>query len=143
MIEGICMCFYKPVVQSMFKYVASENAPLVSFNTAKLFSNFHCIKVLFKVALFCRASSIKKSKYCCHPPFHPPIFRRRFFKNLSPTLPILMKWILLSPPPLSSDPDNPQNLERAPGLSNITGILVCQTNIMGTVSTLATFQNFV
>ena len=29
------------------------------------------------------------------------------------------------------------------GLSNITGKLVCQTNIMGTVSTLATFQNFV
>ena len=25
-----------------------------------------------------------------------------------------MNWILLSPPPLSSDPDNPQNLERAP-----------------------------
>ena len=24
-----------------------------------------------------------------------------------------MNWILLSPPPLSSDPDNPQNLERA------------------------------
>ena len=32
---------------------------------------------------------------------------------------------------------------RTPGLSNITGILVCQTNIMGTVSTLAIFQNFV
>ena len=30
-----------------------------------------------------------------------------------------------------------------PGLNNITGILVCQRNIMGTVSTLATFQNFV
>ena len=28
-------------------------------------------------------------------------------------------------------------------LSNITGKIVCQTNIMGTVSTLATFQNFV
>ena len=28
MIEGICMCFYKPVVQIMFKYVASENASL-------------------------------------------------------------------------------------------------------------------
>ena len=28
-------------------------------------------------------------------------------------------------------------------LSNITGKLVCQTNIKGTVSTLATFQNFV
>ena len=29
MIEGICMCFYKAVVQSIFKHVASENAPLV------------------------------------------------------------------------------------------------------------------
>ena len=29
MLEGICMCFYKAVVQSMFKHVASENAPLV------------------------------------------------------------------------------------------------------------------
>ena len=29
MLEGICMCFYKAIVQSMFKYVASEYAPLV------------------------------------------------------------------------------------------------------------------
>ena len=29
MVEGICMCFYKAIVQSMFKHVASENAPLV------------------------------------------------------------------------------------------------------------------
>ena len=29
MLEGICMCFYKAVVQSMLKHVASENAPLV------------------------------------------------------------------------------------------------------------------
>ena len=29
MSEGICMCFYKAIVQSMFKHVASENAPLV------------------------------------------------------------------------------------------------------------------
>ena len=28
-------------------------------------------------------------------------------------------------------------------LSNLTGLLVCQTNIMGTVSPLVTFQNFV
>ena len=28
-------------------------------------------------------------------------------------------------------------------LSNITGKLVCQTNIMGTISTLVTFRNFV
>ena len=29
MLEGICMCFYKAIVQSMFKHVASEYAPLV------------------------------------------------------------------------------------------------------------------
>ena len=30
MSEGICMCFNKAIVQSMFKHVASENGPLVS-----------------------------------------------------------------------------------------------------------------
>ena len=29
MSEGICMCFNKVIVPSMFKYVASENGPLV------------------------------------------------------------------------------------------------------------------
>ena len=29
MLEGICMYFCKATVQSMFKHVASENAPLV------------------------------------------------------------------------------------------------------------------
>ena len=29
MFEDTCMCFYKAIVQSMFKYVASENASLV------------------------------------------------------------------------------------------------------------------
>ena len=29
MSEGICMCFNKTIVQSMFKHVASENGPLV------------------------------------------------------------------------------------------------------------------
>ena len=28
MSEGICMCFNKAIVQSMFKHVASENGPL-------------------------------------------------------------------------------------------------------------------
>ena len=28
-VRGICMCFYNAIVQSMFKHVASENAPLV------------------------------------------------------------------------------------------------------------------
>ena len=27
--EGICMCFNKAVIQSMFKHVTSENGPLV------------------------------------------------------------------------------------------------------------------
>ena len=73
----------------------------------------NCPKCSFlKWHFFCQASSIK-SKYCCHPPFHPPTVRRHSLKLLSPALPILMNWILLSPPPLSSDPDTPQNLERA------------------------------
>ena len=29
MLEGICMCFYKAIVQSMFKHIAPENALLV------------------------------------------------------------------------------------------------------------------
>ena len=29
MLEGICMCLYKAIVESMFKHVSSENAPLV------------------------------------------------------------------------------------------------------------------
>ena len=29
MLEGISMCFYKVIVQSMFKHVASENGQLV------------------------------------------------------------------------------------------------------------------
>ena len=29
MSEGICMCFNKAIVQSMFNHVASENGPLV------------------------------------------------------------------------------------------------------------------
>ena len=28
MLEGICMCFYKAIVQSMLKHVTSENGPL-------------------------------------------------------------------------------------------------------------------
>ena len=29
MLEGICMRFYKAIVQSIFKHVASENGPLI------------------------------------------------------------------------------------------------------------------
>ena len=71
------------------------------------------IKINRKVAFLIQYRRTKKSKYCCHPPFHPLFFCRHFSKLLSPTLQKLMNWILLSPPPLSSDPDNPQNLERA------------------------------
>ena len=60
------------------------------------------------VTFFIEYSRTKKSKFCCHPPFHPPIFCCHSLKLLSPTLPKLMNWILLSPPPLSSDPDTPK-----------------------------------
>ena len=29
MLEGICMCFYKAIVQGMLRHVSSENAPEV------------------------------------------------------------------------------------------------------------------
>ena len=64
----------------------------------------------FKVAFFCRASSIKSQNTVVTHPSNPPIFRRHSLKLLSPTLPILMNWILLSSPPLSSDPDNPPKI---------------------------------
>ena len=56
-----------------------------------------------KVAFFIEYSKTKKSKCCCHPPFHPPIFCRHSLKLLSPSPPKLMNWILLSLRPLSSD----------------------------------------
>ena len=37
MLEGICMCFYKAIVQSMFKHVASENGPLVLILQSQIF----------------------------------------------------------------------------------------------------------
>ena len=57
-----------------------------------------------KMTFFIEYSGTKKSKSCCHSPFHPPNFCRHSLKLLSPTLPKLMK----SPPPLSSDPTAPK-----------------------------------
>ena len=66
-----------------------------------------CIKINRKVAFLSSTAGRKSLNIVCHPPFHPPIFCRHFLKLLSPTLLKLRNWILLSPPPLSSDPDNP------------------------------------
>ena len=48
----------------------------------------------------------KKVKILLSPTLPPPYFGRHSLKLLSPTLQTVMNWILLSPPPLSSDPDN-------------------------------------
>ena len=40
MSEGICMCFNKAIVPSMFKHVASENGPLVLI--LQIYSQTHC-----------------------------------------------------------------------------------------------------
>ena len=94
--------FYE--LRKLYKY-EKKNCPTCSF--FNLINRQMCIKINRKVAFFILYSRTKKSKYCCHPPFHPHIFCRHSLKLLSPTLPKLMNWILLSPPPLSSDPDNP------------------------------------
>ena len=82
-----------------------KNCPTSSF--FNLINRQMCIKINRKVAFFIQHSRTKKSKYCCHPSFLPSFLCRHSLKLLSPTLPKLMNWILLSPPPLSSDPDNP------------------------------------
>ena len=48
-----------------------------------------------------------KVKILLSPTLPPPYFCRHSLKRLPPTLPKLMNWILLSAPPLSSNPDNP------------------------------------
>ena len=82
-----------------------------------------CIEINRKVAFLILHSRTKKSKYCCHPPFHPPYFCCHFSKLLSPILPKLMNWILLSPPPLSSDPDNPPKFGTCTYLQVNTGVI--------------------
>ena len=43
MLKAICTCFYKAIVQRMFKHIAPEKWS-INLNTAKLFSDFHWIK---------------------------------------------------------------------------------------------------
>ena len=88
-----------------FANTKRKNCPKCSF--LNLMNMQTHVKINRKVAFFIEYSGTKKSKSCCHQPFHPPNFCRHSLKLLSPTLPKLMNWILLSPPPLSSDSDNP------------------------------------
>ena len=83
-----------------FTNTKRKNCPTCSF--FNLINRQMCIKINRKVA-FLSSTVGRKS----HPPFHPAIFCRHSLKPLSPTFPKLMNWILLSPPPLSSEPDNP------------------------------------
>ena len=62
------------------------------------------VKINRKVAFL---SSTVGRKILLSPTLPPANFCDHSLKLLSPTLPKLMNWILLSPPPLSSDPDNP------------------------------------
>ena len=80
------------------------------------------LKLYRKLAFFIQYSRTKKLKYCCHPLFHPPIFCRHSLRLLSPTLPKLMSWILLLPPPLSSDPDNPPKFGKCAFIAISSGI---------------------
>ena len=45
MSKGICMCFNKAIVQSMFKHVASENGPLVLI--LQSYSQIFIVKQIF------------------------------------------------------------------------------------------------
>ena len=83
-----------------------KNCPACSF--FNLINRQMCIKINRKVAFFSSTVGRKSQNIVVtHPSTPPPIFCRHSLKLLSPTLPKLMNWILLSSPPLSSDPDNP------------------------------------
>ena len=73
------------------------------------------VKINRKVTFLSSTVGQKSQNIVVTHPSTSPIFCRHSLKLLSPTLPKLMNWILLSPPPLSSDPDpHPKkNLERA------------------------------
>ena len=51
-------------------------------------------RVKRKVAFFIEYSRTKKSKYCCQPPFHPPICCRHSLNLLSPTLPKIIYCLI-------------------------------------------------
>ena len=66
-----------------------------------------CIKITRKVAFLSSTVGRKSQNIVVTHPSIPLFFCCHSLKLLSPTLPKLMNWILLSPSPLSSDPDNP------------------------------------
>ena len=68
------------------------------------------------MAFFIWHSRTKTSKYCCHPPFHPPIFcRRRFFKTFVTHPPKINELdTVVTPTPCPPTLTTPKNLERAP-----------------------------
>ena len=66
-----------------------------------------CVKINRKAA-FLLSAVRQKVKILLSPTLPPLYFCCHSLKLLSPTFPKLMNWILLSPPPLSSDPDTPK-----------------------------------
>ena len=52
--------------------IREKNYPTCSF--FNLINRQMCIKINRKVAFLIQYSRTKKSKYCCHPPFHPRTF---------------------------------------------------------------------
>ena len=75
-----------------------------------------------KILIFYRVQWDKRVRILLSPTTPPPYFLSPFLKTLSPTLPKLMNWILLSPPPLSSDPATP------PKFGTCTVLLTVEVN---------------
>ena len=59
MSEGICMCFNKVIVPSMFKHVASENGPLVLIlqNYSQIFIDLNLVELIWTIKN-CEISSV-------------------------------------------------------------------------------------
>ena len=77
------------------------------------------LKIYRKVAFLLSTVGQKSQNMVVTHPSTPLFFCRHSLQLLSSTLPKLMNWMLLSPSPLSPDPDTPSNLERAQSASQI------------------------
>ena len=86
-----------------FTNTKRKNCKACSF--LNLINRQMCIKINRKVAFL--SSTVGRNSLNLPPPPPPPYILSPFFKTFVTHLLKLMNWILLSPPPLSSDPDNP------------------------------------
>ena len=119
------LCFWPG--DKALKPVKFMNYETLQIRTEKIAQN-----AVFEEVLFSGVSSIKRSKYCCHPPY----FLSPFFKTFV-THPNNINELDTVVPPLSSDPDTPSKFGTCtwiviqfPVILGVLQLPVCFINII-------------